>query len=42
VTARDLGFSESCLRDWSAQADTDDGKCEGLCSDGCEEFAALR
>ena len=24
--AKDLGISESCLRNWMAQADTDDGK----------------
>ncbi|MFE9690580.1 transposase [Micromonospora sp. NPDC005806] len=28
--ATDLGISESCLRNWLAQADTDDGKREGL------------
>jgi Transposase len=30
--ARDLGISESCLRNWLAQADTDDGRREGLTS----------
>ncbi|WP_200216409.1 transposase [Micromonospora coerulea] len=40
--ARDLGISESCLRNWLAQADTDDGKREGLTSDERKELASLR
>jgi transposase len=28
--ARDLGISESCLRNWMSQADVDEGKREGL------------
>ncbi|WP_375155076.1 transposase [Micromonospora sp. 4G55] len=40
--AKDLGISESCLRNWLAQADTDDGKREGLTSDERKELAALR
>ncbi len=37
-----LGISESCLRNWLAQADTDDGKRDGLTSDERKELAALR
>jgi transposase-like protein len=40
--AKDLGISESCLRNWLAQADTDDGSREGLTSDERKELAALR
>jgi transposase-like protein len=40
--AKDLGISESCLRNWLAQADTDDGRREGLTSDERQELAALR
>ncbi|GHJ53064.1 hypothetical protein Nm8I071_23710 [Nonomuraea sp. TT08I-71] len=40
--AKDLGISESCLRNWLAQADTDDGRREGLTSDERKELAALR
>ncbi|MGS2620202.1 transposase [Micromonospora sp. LZ34] len=40
--AKDLGISESCLRNWLAQADTDDGKRGGLTSDERKELAALR
>lgn len=40
--ARDLGISESCLRNWMAQADTDAGAREGLTSDDRKELAALR
>jgi transposase len=42
LVAKDLGISESCLRNWLAQADTDDGKREGLTSDERTELAALR
>jgi transposase len=42
LVAKDLGISESCLRNWLAQADTDDGKREGLTSDERQELAALR
>jgi len=41
-TAKDLGISESCLRNWLAQADTDDGKRQGLTSDERAELTALR
>src|SRR3954447_20230157 len=40
--AKDLGISESCLRNWLAQADTDEGKREGLSSDERKELAVLR
>jgi transposase-like protein len=40
--AKDLGISESCLRNWLARADTDDGTREGLTSDERKELAALR
>ncbi|MER7894536.1 transposase [Micromonospora sp. NPDC094482] len=39
--AKDLGISESCLRNWLAQADTDEGKRKGLTSDERKELAAL-
>jgi hypothetical protein len=37
-----LGISESCLRNWVAQADVDDGVKPGLSSDERAELAALR
>lgn len=40
--ARDLGISESCLRNWLAQADTDQGRREGTTSKEREELVALR
>jgi transposase len=40
--AKDLGISESCLRNWLAQADTDAGKRDGLTSEERKELAALR
>ncbi|MGC1213296.1 MAG: transposase [Micromonospora sp.] len=40
--SRDLGISESCLRNWLAQPDTDDGKREGLTTGERKELAALR
>lgn len=40
--AWDLGISESCLRNWLAQADTDAGAREGLTSDDRKELAALQ
>lgn len=42
ATAKDLGISESCLRNWLAQADRDEGKREGLTSEERKELAALR
>lgn len=41
-TATDLGISESCLRNWMAQADVDDGRRPGLSSDERAELVALR
>lgn len=40
--ARDLGISDSCLRNWMAQADVDDGTRPGLLSDERAELVALR
>jgi transposase-like protein len=40
--ASDLGISESCLRNWMAQADVDDGRRPGLSSDERAELVALR
>ena len=43
--AKDLGISESCLRNWMAQADVDEGKNTGgarLSSDERAELAELR
>jgi len=40
--AKDLGVSESCLRNWMAQADIDDGRRPGLTSDEKAELVALR
>jgi transposase-like protein len=40
--AKSLGISESCLRNWLAQADTDDGRRDGLTSDERRQMAVLR
>lgn len=40
--ARDLGVSESGLRRWMAQADTDEGKRQGLTSSEKKELTRLR
>ena len=40
--AEDLGISESCLRNWMAQADINDGRREGLTSDERAELVRLR
>ena len=40
--AEDLGISESCLRNWMAQADVDDGRRRGLTSDERVELVKLR
>ena len=40
--ARDLKISESCLRNWLAQADIDEGKKEGLTRAERKELVELR
>jgi transposase-like protein len=40
--AEDLGISDSCLRNWMAQADVDEGRREGLSSRERDELVALR
>ena len=42
TTAEDLGISESCLRNWMAQADVDAGARPGLTTDERKELAELR
>jgi transposase len=40
--AKDLGISESCLRNWMSRADVDEGLKEGLTSDERAELVRLR
>ena len=40
--AKDLGISESCLRNWVHQADVDAGVTEGLSTDDRAELVRLR
>ena len=40
--ARDLGISESCLRNWMNRADVDEGLKEGLSTDERAELVRLR
>ena len=40
--AKSLGISESCLRNWLAQADADEGKRDGLTSEERRQLALLR
>ncbi len=40
--ARDLGISESCLRDWMAKADVEEGRRDGLTSAERAELVELR
>ena len=40
--ARDLKISESCLRNWLAQADIDEGRKEGLSTTERKELVELR
>ncbi len=40
--AEDLGISDSCLRNWMAWADVDEGRREGVSSRERDELVALR
>ena len=40
--ARDLGISESCLRNWISRADVDEGRKDGLTSEERAELVRLR
>ena len=40
--AKDLGISESCLRNWMAKDDVDAGRAEGLSSPERAELVRLR
>jgi transposase-like protein len=40
--AKDLGISDSCLRNWVSQADVDEGRKEGLSSAERDELVRLR
>jgi transposase-like protein len=40
--AKDLGISESCLRNWMSRADVDEGRKEGLTTDERAELVRLR
>ena len=40
--ARDLGISESCLRDWMAKADVEEGRRDGLTNTERAELVELR
>jgi len=40
--ANDLGISESCLRNWVARADIDEGRREGVTSEDRAELVRLR
>jgi transposase len=40
--AEDLGISDSCLRNWMAQADVDEGLRDGVSSREREELIELR
>ncbi len=40
--AADIGISESCLRNWVARADIDDGQREGMTTSEREELVRLR
>jgi transposase len=41
-SARDIGVSETCLRNWLNQADIDEGRKQGVSSSEREELARLR
>lgn len=40
--AKDLGISESCLRNWLSQADIDQGRRQGLTTEERKELVKLR
>ena len=40
--ARDLGISESCLRNWIAKSDIEEGRREGVTAADRAEMVALR
>ena len=40
--AEDLGISESCLRNWVARADVDEGHRDGMTSGERDELVTLR
>lgn len=40
--AEDLGISDSCLRNWMAQADVEEGRREGLSARERDELVELR
>lgn len=40
--ARDLGMSESCLRNWVAKADVEEGRRDGMTSADRAEVSELR
>jgi len=40
--AKDLGISESCLRNWMSQADINEGRKEGLTTEERAELVRLR
>ena len=42
VLAKDLGISESCLRNWMTRAEIEDGTREGLTKAEREELVRLR
>ena len=41
-TARDLGISESCLRNWMSRAEIDSGHRPGLTTEERKELVELR
>jgi transposase len=42
AVAKDLGISESCLRNWMSRADIDEGRKQGLTTDERAELVRLR